>query len=66
MNRSKTYRRGTEIKITDIPAIIEKKGAIIVKTDCGSEIYPAFELLDWHLKSLLKVRLFSTTKKSRI
>lgn len=66
MNRSKTYRRGTEITVMQLPELAEKRLSVIVQTGVDNTVYPAFELLDWHLKSLLKVKIFRATQKTRI
>lgn len=66
MHESRSYQRETEITVLQLSEMAEKRQEVIVQTDFSSCIYPAFELLDWHLKSLLKVKLFKTTKTPQI
>jgi len=55
---SKYYKRGNPVSVTEIKQLAAEKKYIFVETITGLTIYPAFELLYWQLKSLLRVNLF--------
>lgn len=55
---SKYYVKGSAVSILDLEQMALDKKFVWVETRTGSCQYPAHELINWRLKSLLNVRLF--------
>ena len=59
------YLKGNRIFFADLPRLAESKRMIFLKTDYSERLIPAFEMLEWRLKSILRVEMFEA-EKSRI
>ena len=56
------YLKGNRIFFADLPGMAESKRMIFLKTDYSERLIPAFEMLEWRLKSILRVEMFEAVK----
>lgn len=62
----RTFIKGNRINFSLLPELSESKSYVYLKTNYGENLVPAFELLDWQLKSLLRVTLFEAKETTKI
>ena len=60
---SKSYKIGSEVGISDIPLMQQKKQWLWVVTPYSKTMMLPYELLSWQLQSLLRVKLHKAVKK---
>jgi hypothetical protein len=56
------YLKGNRKSFADLPLMAERKEMIFLKTGYSERLVPAFEMLEWKLKSILRVEIFEAVK----
>lgn len=57
------YLKGNRKSFADLPLMAERKEMIFLKTGYSERLIPAFEMLEWRLKSILRVEIFEAVKQ---